>query len=103
MAYQGVLAYFYDVVYPGHHVELDVCRWNQVVADVIWRGPDGKDHMGECRDYPAPGVDFKANTPDKGQCEDCRILPLEETMTVHYTACKKVRDFEVWQAGSRTF
>jgi preprotein translocase subunit YajC len=88
MAYQGVLAYFYDVIYPGHHVELDVCRWNQVVADVIWRGPDRIELNGTCRDYPLDG-DFTANTPENGRCEDCRILPIEETMTVHYTACKK--------------
>jgi hypothetical protein len=91
MAYQGVLAYFYDVVYPGHAVELDVCRWNQVVADVIWRGPEKeKEHYGQCRHYPALGPEHYAeNTPENGQCEDCRILPLEETYTVHYTACKK--------------
>lgn len=88
MAYQGVLAYFYDQMYPGHHVELDVCRWNQVVADVIWRGPDGMEYLNQCRDYPRDG-NFKKNTPNNGQCEDCRILPVEETMTVHYTACKK--------------
>jgi hypothetical protein len=88
MAYQGVLAYFYDIIYPGHHVELDVCRWNQVVADVIWRGPSRVDLNGTCRDYPPDG-DLMANTPEAGKCYDCRILPLEETMTVHYTACKK--------------
>ena len=88
MAYQGVLAYFYDVIHKGFHVELDVCRWNQVVADVIWRGPDGPDHLHQCRDYPHDG-DFEHNTPENGECEDCRILPVEETMTAHYTACKK--------------
>jgi hypothetical protein len=91
MAYQGVLAYFYDVVYPGHAVELDVCRWNQVVADVIWRGPEReKEHYGQCRHYPAQGpAHYAENTPENGQCEDCRIVPIEETYTVHYTACKK--------------
>ena len=69
-------------------MELDVCRWNQVVADVIWRGPDGSDHMHQCRDYPHDG-NFEKNTPENGECEDCRILPTEETMTVHYTACHK--------------
>ena len=88
MAYQGVIAFFYDIVYPGHHVELDVCRWNQVVADVIWRGPHRSELNGTCRDYPLDG-DFENNTPENGKCEDCRILPIEETMTVHYTACKK--------------
>jgi len=89
MAYQGILAYFYDVIHPNSSVELDVCRWNQVVADVIWRGPVKEEYMGECRDYPAPGLSHKDNTPQNSQCHDCRILPVEETMTVHYTACKK--------------
>ena len=90
MAYQGVLAYFYDQVYPGHAVELDVCHWNQVVADVIWRGPQRKEEFyGTCRDYPADGQSFTDNTPERGACHDCRILPVAETRTVHYTACKK--------------
>ena len=89
MAYQGVLAYFYDQVYPGHSVELDVCHWNQVVADVIWRGPERRDEFhGKCRDYP-PDDNFNDNTPENGGCRDCRILPVNETRTVHYTACKK--------------
>lgn len=85
---QGVLAYFYDIIYPGHAVELDVCRWNQVVADVIWRGPNRMEHLGQCRQYPVSG-DFDNNRPENGQCEDCRTLPVEETYTVHYTACAK--------------
>jgi len=89
MAYQGVLAYFYDVLYPNRHVELDVCRWNQVVADVIWRGPNGKEHMHQCRDYPAPGIEPEQNTPENGQCYDCRTLPVDQTITAHFTACKK--------------
>jgi hypothetical protein len=90
MAYQGVVAYFYDQIVPGTAVELDVCLWNQVVADVIWRGPNGMDHLGECREYPTlPGVTMKDNTPEKGRCKDCRILPVDQVKSVHYTACKK--------------
>ena len=88
MAYQGVLAYFYDQVHPGHSVELDVCRWNQVVADVIWRGPDHMEHAGQCRDHPLDGI-YEANTPENGKCQDCRVIPIDEAKTVHYTACKK--------------
>jgi hypothetical protein len=93
MAYQGVLAYYYDVLFPNRHVELDVCRWNQVAADVIWRGPgkaaDGNDHMHECRDYPRDSHNFTTNTLEHRACEDCRTTPIEETMTVHFTACRK--------------
>jgi hypothetical protein len=88
MAYQGVLAYFYDQIYPDHAVELDVCRWNQVVADVIYRGPERPDMVGQCRQYPEDG-NFDTNTPENGKCEDCRVVPIDETKTVHFTACKK--------------
>jgi hypothetical protein len=85
MAYQGVLAYFYDQIYPGHVVELDVCRWNQVVADIVQRGGP---HQGQCRQYPRDG-NHTTNTLENGKCEDCRVTPVEETMTVHFTACNK--------------
>ena len=89
MAYQGVLAYFYDQIYPDHSVELDVCHWNQVVADVVWRGPARREEFyGKCRDYP-PDHNFADNTPENGACHDCRSLPVDQTRTVHYTACKK--------------
>jgi hypothetical protein len=94
-----VLAYFYDQLYPGRAVELDVCRWNNVVADVIWRGPERPDLNGTCRQHPLgdnPTVEsFLSNRPEVGKCEDCRILPLEQTMSVHFTACKKPWDCTV--------
>jgi hypothetical protein len=91
MAYQGVLAYYYDQLAPNTAVELNVCRWNQVAADVIWRGPERKDeHHLQCRDYPRTKLpngepDYASNK----KCEDCRMTPLEKVKTVHYTACKK--------------
>ena len=84
MAYQGVVAYYYDQFHPTKAVELNVCRWNQVVADVIWRGPAKMEHHMQCREYPKDG-NFEGNTV----CEDCRVTPVELTKTVHYTACKK--------------
>ncbi|KAL7464722.1 hypothetical protein ACHAXS_005088 [Conticribra weissflogii] len=91
MAYQGTVAYYYDQLRPNTAVELNVCRWNQVAADVIWRGPDGYDkHHLQCREYPRKVLkngepDYESNT----QCEDCRNTPIEAVKTVHYTACKK--------------
>lgn len=92
MAYQGVVAYFYDRIHPGHSIELDVCRWNQVVADVIYRGPERPEMMGQCRQYNRKHVASRNNRPELGGCEDCRVLPVEETKTVHFTACKKPWD-----------
>ncbi|KAL3915764.1 MAG: hypothetical protein SGILL_005494 [Bacillariaceae sp.] len=97
MAYQGAVAFFYDQVMKTlpsgsgnkQAVELNACTWNQVVADVIWRGPKRMEHFGQCRQYPQPGVDFKDNTPENGQCTDCRILAVDQVKSAHYTACKK--------------
>ena len=114
MAYQGVVAYFYDIILPTktgaikklHNiqestsstiasistaVELNACIWNQVVADVIWRGPLHKEHIGQCRQYPRMeiGDTYESNTPENKKCIDCRTLPIEIIKTVHYTACKK--------------
>ena len=91
MAYQGVVAYYYDVLSPNTAVELNVCRWNQVAADVIHRGPEKmEEHHLQCREHPRKKLldgkpDFASNT----ECEDCRNTPIEFVKTVHYTACKK--------------
>jgi hypothetical protein len=89
MAYQGAVAYFYDQLAPNTAVELNICIWNQVVADVIWRGPSAMEHFNQCREYPSDGVSFEENTPANGKCFDCRILPVDQVKSAHYTACKK--------------
>ncbi|CAJ1955361.1 unnamed protein product [Cylindrotheca closterium] len=89
MAYQGVVAYFYDQIAVNTAVELDVCVWNQVVADVIWRGPQKMDHANQCREHPRDGETFEQNTPENKRCQDCRIFPVDKTKSAHYTACKK--------------
>ena len=74
MAYQGVTAYYYDQLRQNTTVELNVCRWNQVVADMIWHGPEWKDeHLMQCSKYPwktlANGeLDYASNT----KCEAAR-------------------------------
>jgi len=78
MAYQGAVAYFYDYYRKNTAVELNACRWNQVVADVHWRGPERKEeYHGKCRQE------------QHQTCEDCRVTPVELVKSVHYTACKK--------------
>jgi hypothetical protein len=90
MHYQGVVAYFYDHIDPGkgHGVELDVCRWNQVAHSVIYQGKK-EEWSGTCRQSPIYGGNVSFNRPEYGACHDCRILPIEETMTAHFTACSK--------------
>jgi hypothetical protein len=77
MAYQGIVAYYYDHFHNGA-VELNTCRWNQVVADVRWRGPARNEEYH-----------LKCRQKQSQTCEDCRITPIEKVKTVHYTACKK--------------
>ncbi len=100
MAYQGVVAYFYDQIkQPRSAVELNACRWNQVVADVVWRGPQRMDLNGTCREYPKSTIPTTTTTTtsttslalllQNTNCEDCRTTPIDLVKTVHYTACKK--------------
>jgi hypothetical protein len=100
MAYQGLLAYYYGEIRPSTAVELDTCRYNQVVADVVWRGPQRPEFIGHCRQYlptrdkrplsiSSPITVSDHNTIEAGACHDCRTFPVEDTISVHYTACKK--------------
>jgi len=91
MAYQGVVAYYYDQLRPNTAVELNVCRWNQVAADVIWRGPEHfEEHKHQCREYPRTTLaDGKPDYASNTKCEDCRNTPIESVKSAHYTACKK--------------
>lgn len=90
MHFQGVVAYFYDQIDPGrgHGVELDVCKWNQIGHAVIYQGKR-KEWLGSCRQSPIYGGNMTTNRPEFGACHDCRIFPIEETMTAHFTACSK--------------
>ena len=93
MHYQGVVAYYYDHIHPGPGgaVELDVCAWNQIGHSVVfYSGKKQHDqYNGTCRQYPIYGGTLQENRPESGACHDCRVFPVEETRTVHYTACAK--------------
>jgi len=90
MAYQGVVAFYYDRLRPNTAVELNVCRWNQVAADVIWRGPEWmNEHHLQCRDHPRTFL--PDGTPDHAsntRCEDCRNTPIDAVKSVHTRLAK---------------
>jgi len=56
----------------------------------------GKDSIGECNKYPHdnnhkdnyPRPQGTINMRNNG-CDDCRITPIDDVRTIHYTACKK--------------
>lgn len=69
-------------------LSFQICFMN-LVAHVSRFSINSKmEHAGECRQHPADG-NYERNRPELGACEDCRVLPIAETRTVHYTACKK--------------
>lgn len=77
-AMQGLLAYYYDIVAPGTSVELNHCRFNHIgVTTKIGN---------RCRN-------------NKKECEECRVTPVEDIYSVHYTACRK--PWECMAMGSK--
>ena len=66
-AIQGIVAYYYGHFHRGgakqNYVELDVCRYNQIGADMIFR--KSGDSQGQCKKFARnPGEEF--------DCTDCR-------------------------------
>jgi hypothetical protein len=78
-AIQGIVAYFYGHFHSNTYVELDICQYNQIGANVFWgRG----EHRGKCKKYARnPGEEY--------DCSDCRITDMSLVKSVHYCGCKK--------------
>jgi len=67
----GLIPYYYDVIRNGEEsVDLNHCIYNQM-ADVPRSGPKLKCTTGE------------------DECEDCRLTPLENIVSAHFTNCLK--------------
>lgn len=83
-AIQGIVAYYYGHFHRGgsrqNYVELDVCRYNQIGADMIFR--KSGDSQGHCKKFARnPGEEF--------DCTDCRNTDISLVKSIHYCACKK--------------
>lgn len=74
MTMQGVASYYYTQIRPGEHVELSKCLYNQMAG-----GP-----RSEATD-PSPGLCLTG----EDECEDCRLRPIEDVVTAHFTFCSK--------------
>jgi len=72
-AMQGLLAYYYDVVNPGRHVELHPCRYNHQGTHFLAKKQQCK--MGPLR--------------DDQDCPDCRHTSWSDVSSIHYTSCRK--------------
>lgn len=66
---QGICAYFYGMIHPEQGVELDRCKVNAMVDSPHFKN-------GNCRD-------------GRSKCEDCRLTPVVDVMSVHFTLCGK--------------
>jgi hypothetical protein len=76
MTFQGILPYYYDLLHPGHVVELNRCIYNNMCDNPRDKRTLNDIVDGKCRD----GRDV---------CEDCRSQPVEDIVTTHYTLCQK--------------
>ena len=87
---QGLAAYYYGHYRPNRAVELDRCRYNNMVdADRSTK----------------PGVEGQCFTPDSVDCIDCRSKALSEVKSAHFTVCWKpwrcvAHPQTVWQPGT---
>jgi hypothetical protein len=72
--FQGLLPYYFQIVHPGHALELDWCVHNNM------NSPNGEKlrRNGETIDY--------CYVPD---CQDCRDYSIRDVYSVHFTNCQK--------------
>ena len=74
--HQGLFPYYYDILHEGRAVDLNRCIYNQMCDDP--RDENKKD----------PSQPGKCNTGED-DCEDCRLRPVEDLISVHFTVCRK--------------
>jgi hypothetical protein len=73
--FQGLIPYYFQLLQPGRALELNYCIWNNCNYPPKYATPENP--SGECG----------SNQED---CEDCRLRPIEEIGSVHFTAtCHK--------------
>ena len=71
---QGLVAYFYGHLHPRTSVELNRCKYNNMVDS-----PERNDLWNDACLSPR----------EDGFCEDCRLANLSNVWTSHYTICRK--------------
>ena len=74
--FQGLMPYYFQILYPGRALELNYCVWNNYNYPPLYY--ESEFSNGTCH----------SNQPDS-YCEDCRLRPLEDIGLVHYTVCYK--------------
>jgi hypothetical protein len=76
--FQGLVPYYFQMLSPGHVVELNWCRFNHMNVQPTWP-------------IEVPGTNTTKETcyTNRDTCEDCRDRTLEEIYSVHFTICQK--------------
>lgn len=76
MTQQGLLPYYYDILHKMNEaIELNRCVYNQMMDDPR-DNSEGDNPQQRCR-------------TDQDECEDCRVRPLEDIVSAHFTFCPK--------------
>jgi hypothetical protein len=76
MTFQGLLPYYYLILYPGRAVELNRCIYNNMGSQPRTTNKKNPALPGECF------------TQEK-DCEDCRERPVQDIVSAHFTVCQK--------------
>jgi hypothetical protein len=76
MTFQGLLPYYYTILHPTQHVELNHCIFNQMAENPLVDRSSLRSTMGICMN-------------GKETCEDCRMRTTEDVYFAHFTLCQK--------------
>lgn len=76
MTFQGLMPYYFQVLYPGRALELNWCIWNNMASPSRDHGNKNQDPVGKC-------------LTRQEDCEDCRARPLSDIGLIHFTVCQK--------------
>ena len=75
MTFQGLMPYYFQILYPDRALELNWCRYNNMCS---------------------PSYDTKKNEPtvkicmtQQEHCEDCRLRSIQNISLIHFTVCQK--------------
>ena len=77
---QGLAAMYYSHLYPHRAVELNRCIYNNMV-DIPYPKKYDTPEFSHLKPYPCISL--------QESCDDCRLTPIEDIVTIHLTNCLK--------------
>jgi hypothetical protein len=76
LTFQGLMPYYFQVLYPGRALELNWCVWDNMCVPSEYFDPRLEQPVGTC--YSLQAV-----------CENCSSRPITEIGLIHFTECGK--------------